>query len=195
MTLPRVTTETGCTIDGPITEEIQALNLLSMYLDQFKRGWSHTAVYLLRDRTDEGGNQSFGFFKPDYTPRKAAVYLHNLTTILADKGTIRQPGKLKYWIAEQPATVHEMLLQKSRGRFELVVWGERLKGSDRVTVNLASTIASVKVFDPTIGTTAIQGLSNVDSVPLTLTDHPVVLEFDAPSRVSAAGASDFSVGR
>ena len=61
-----------------------------MYLDQFKRGWSHTAVYLLRDRTDEGGNQSFGFFKPDYTPRKAAVYLHNLTTILADRGLARQ---------------------------------------------------------------------------------------------------------
>ena len=85
-----MTTETGCTIEGPITEEIQALNLLSMYLDQFKRGWSHTAVYLLRDRTDEGGNQSFGFFKPDYTPRKAAVYLHNLTTILADQGLRRQ---------------------------------------------------------------------------------------------------------
>ncbi len=62
LTLPRVTTETGCTIAGPITEEVQALNLLSMYLDQFKRGWSHTAVYLLRDRTDESGNQSFGFF-------------------------------------------------------------------------------------------------------------------------------------
>ena len=70
--LPRVTTETGCTISGQVTEEIQALNLLSMYLDQFKRGFSHTAVYLLRDRTDEKGNQSFGFFKPDYTPRKAA---------------------------------------------------------------------------------------------------------------------------
>ncbi len=63
---------------------------MSMYLDQFKRGWSHTAVYLLRDRTDEGGNQSFGFFKPDYTPRKAAVYLHNLTTILADRRLARQ---------------------------------------------------------------------------------------------------------
>ena len=66
--LPRVTTETGCTIDGAVTEKIQALNLLSMYLDQFKRGWSHTAGYLLRDRTDEGGNQSFGFFKTDFTP-------------------------------------------------------------------------------------------------------------------------------
>ena len=138
--MPRVTTETGCTIDGPITEEIQALNLLSMYLDQFKRGWSHTAVYLLRDRTDEGGNQSFGFFKPDYTPRKAAVYLHNLTTILADRGSLAKPGQLNYSIAEQPATVHDMLLQKSDGTFELVVWGERLKGSDDVTVHLGETV-------------------------------------------------------
>ena len=134
--MPRVTTETGCTIDGPITEEIQALNLLSMYLDQFKRGWSHTAVYLLRDRTDEGGNQSFGLFKPDYTPRKAAIYLHNLTTILAGPGTLSKPGQLDYSLPEQPATVHDMLLQKNDGTFALLMWGERLKGTDRVTVYL-----------------------------------------------------------
>ena len=38
--LPKVTTETGCAIEGPVTEEIHARNLLSLYLDQFKRGWS-----------------------------------------------------------------------------------------------------------------------------------------------------------
>ena len=69
LTLPRVTTETGCTIDGPVTEDIHALNLLSLYLDQFKRGWSHTSVYLLRDRMDEAGNQQFGFYRP--TTRRA----------------------------------------------------------------------------------------------------------------------------
>ena len=115
---------------GPITEEIHALNLLSMYLDQFKRGWSHTSVYLLRDRTDEGGNQRFGFFTADYEPRKAAVYLHNLTKILADRGRTREPGKLGFSIPGQPATVHDMLLQKSNGSFELIVWDERVKGSD-----------------------------------------------------------------
>ncbi len=135
-TLPRVTTETGCTIGGPVTEEIHARNLLSMYLDQFKRGWSHTAVYLLRDREDEGGNQAFGFFRPDYTPRKAAVYLHNLTTILADAGAIEKPGTLAYSIPGAPVTVHDLLLQKSDGTFELVVWGERVEGSDRVTIDL-----------------------------------------------------------
>jgi hypothetical protein len=179
LTLPRVTTETGCTIDGRITEDIQALNLLSIYLDQFKRGWSHTAVYLLRDRTDEGGNQSFGFFKADYTPRKAAVYLHNLTTILADAGGIREPGNLRYSIRAEPTNVHDLLLQKSHGTFTLVVWGELVKDSVRVPVRLGALCTSVKVFDPTVGTSTTQILSSVDSVELTLTDHPVILEVNS----------------
>jgi len=175
LALPRVTTETGCTISGPITEEIQGLNLLSLYLDQFKRGWSHTAVYLLRDRTDEGGNQSFGFYKPDYTPRKAAVYLHNLTTILADTGSPAKPGQLNYAIADQTPTMHDLLLQKSDGTFQLIVWNERLKGSDEVTVRLGNTYPTVKVYDPTTGTDSIRELKRVDAVKLTLSDHPLIL--------------------
>jgi hypothetical protein len=174
--LPRVTTETGCTIDGPITEEIQALNLLSMYLDQFKRGWNHTSVYLLCDRTDEAGNQSFGFFKSDYMPRKAAVYLHNLTTILADRGAPAKVGGLNYSLSEYPATVHDMLLQKSDGTFELLVWNEQVKGSSDVEVALGGTHKSVKLYDPTIGTSPTQTLTKVDSVRLALSDHPFVIE-------------------
>jgi hypothetical protein len=151
ISLPRVTTENGAAIGGPITEGVHALNLLSLYLDQFKRGWSYTAVYLLRDRVDEAGNQRFGFYRPDYTPRKAAVYLHNLTTILADLGSIAKAGSLGYSIPKEPETVHDLLRQKSDGTYELVVWDERLKGSDRVTVNLGGIHASVKLYDPTIG--------------------------------------------
>ena len=176
MALPRVTTETGTTIGGAVTEDIHALNLLSLYLDQFKRGWSHTAVYLLRDRVDEAGNQQFGFYRPDYTPRKAALYLHNLTTILADKAPLRNPGKLEYSIPDEPATMHDLLLQKSDGAFDLVVWNERVKGSDNVTVNLGGPRSSVRIYDPTTGTSPAQTLTNVGSAALTLSDHPVVIE-------------------
>lgn len=175
MTLPRVTTETGCTIAGAITEQMQALNLLTLYLDQFKRGWSHTAVYLLRDRTDEGGNQSFGFFKPDYAPRKAAAYLHNLTTMLADPGSLDKPRPLSCSIAEQPATVHDLLLQRSDGTFMLLVWNERLKGADEVTVHLGRSYPMVTVYDPTMGTQAIRTINKVDGVKLALSNHPLVI--------------------
>ncbi len=174
-TLPRVTTETGCTVEGRVTEEIQALNLLSMYLDQFRRGWSHTCVYLLRDRTDEAGNQSFGFFRRDFTPRKAAVYLHNLTAILDDRGRLSKPGRLSYTIPDQPATVHDMLLQKSDGTFFLVVWGERVKGADDVVVRLDKAYPRLVVYDPTIGAEPLRTHPASGTLKLTLSDHPLIV--------------------
>lgn len=176
LTLPRVTTETGTTIGGAITERIHALNLLTMYLDQFKRGWSYTAVYLLRDRVDEGGNQKFGFFNPDYTPRKAAVYLHNLTAILEDRSVLAKPGRLDYSIPAQPETVHDLLLQKSNGTCELVIWSELVSGSTEITVHFGRAQATVRVFDPTTGAAAVQTITQTTSVPLTLSDHPLVIE-------------------
>lgn len=173
--LPRVTTETGCGIDGAVTEDVQALNLLSMYLDQYKRGWSYTAVYLLRDRTDEPGNQRFGFYRPDYTPRKAALYLHNLTTILAGDGRSFAPGSLNYSIPNQPSTVHDLLLRKSDGEFELVVWDERIKAWDEVEVNLGRTFGRVVVYDPTVGASPVKELRNASLASLHLSNHPVIL--------------------
>jgi hypothetical protein len=180
LTLPRVTTETGCTIDGPVTEEIHGLNLMSMYLDQFKRGWSYTNVYLLRDRVDEAGNQQFGFYRPDYTPRKAAVYLHNLTTILADSGTLRKPGQLNYTVAQAPPTVHHMLLQKSDGWFYLVIWGEMVKGEASVQVDLGHGYPNVVVYDPTVGTQPSEvHAGKVQWLTLTLSSHPLIVEIPA----------------
>lgn len=181
--LPRVTTETGVTIEGPFTEQVQAWLYLSVYLDQYRRGWTHTSVYLLRDRSDEGGNQTFGFYKPDYTPRLAALYLHNLTTILADKASDRPRAELDYTIANQPSTVHDLLLQKSDGTFELVVWAERFTGgSDSVTVGLGGTVPRLTLFDPTVGVSPIQTLDQANTVSLTLSNHPVVLEMSARAR-------------
>jgi hypothetical protein len=154
---------------------MHGLNLMNLYLAQFKRGYAYTSVYLLRDRTDEDGNQTFGFFRPDYSPRPAAVYLHNLTTILADKGTLAKPGQLDATIADQPDTVHDLLLQHSDGTFQLIVWGERLNGQDRVTVRLGVTPAAIRIYDPTIGVEPVQTLANPSSLDLTLSDHPLVV--------------------
>ena len=55
--LPRVTTETGSTISDAVTEEMQGLLYMSLYLAQFAQGFDYTAMYLLTDRRDESGNQ------------------------------------------------------------------------------------------------------------------------------------------
>ncbi len=177
-TLPRVVTETGWatgTASGQLTEDQQGKMYLHLYLSQFKRGWSYTFIFGMED------NASFqmGIFHPDATPKLAGTYIHNMTTILAD-AVSNTPGSLNYSIPSEPVTVHDLLMQKSDGTFYLAVWDERpatgsYSGTDNVTVNLGGTYSSVKVYDPTVGTSVTQTLNNVSSVALTLSDHPLIL--------------------
>ena len=54
-------------------------------------------------------------------------------------------------------------LQHSEGTFQLIVYGERLSGQDRVTVHLGVTRASVRVYGPTTGVGPFQTLTNSPS--------------------------------
>jgi hypothetical protein len=172
--LPKVTTETGWITQGShsISEEQQAKLFLNLYLAAFKRGWSYTFIYMLRDDSGQG---NWGLFHTDYAAKRSAICLHNLTTILADKNS-STPELLKYSIPGEPSTVHDLLLQKSNGAFELAVWGEKVSGSTNITVNLGATFATVRVYDPMVGTSATQTVSKVASVSLTVSDHPLIIE-------------------
>ena len=175
--LPRVTTETGYSVGNGVTEELQARLFMNLYLSQFKRGWSHTAIYLLRTRSNEPAHERYAIYRMDYTPKQAAHYLHNLTTILADKKAVPTPGQVNYSIPNQPATAHDLLLQKNNGTLALVLWGERFAGgSDKVTVRLGTAYRTVNVYDPTMGTSPTQVLADAESVTLTLSDHPLIVE-------------------
>jgi hypothetical protein len=178
-TLPRVTTETGWdSVSGIGGERTQGTVLVNTYLAQFKRGWRYTFIYQLRD--GEGGSGNQGLFHSDSTPKLAATYIHNLTSVLADDRPIESPGYLNYSIVNQSATVHDLLLQKSSGAFELVIWDENVRGNDSVTVNFGGTYGTINVFDVTVGTSPTQTLNNVGSVALTLNDHALIVEVSKP---------------
>jgi hypothetical protein len=174
--LPRVTTETGWGTLGAnaLTEVQQGKLFLNMYLAQFKRGWQYTFIWHMLDN-EVGDSRNFGIYHSDSTPKLAATYIHNFTTILADKVS-KAPGSLTYSIQGEPVTMHDLLMQRSDGTFYLAVWDERISATvDNIAVEFGGGPASVTVYDPTIGTAAVQTLSNVSSVPLTLSDHPLIL--------------------
>jgi len=180
--LPRVTTETGITLNEEkgITEEIQGLLYLHIYLSQFSRNWRYTSIYILRDRTDETGNQTFGFYRPDYTARKAAHYLHNLTKILEDKGKEFIPDRLEYIIEGKNEYVHELLLQKSGGNFYLIIWNERLKSNieDQVEIKFSKRYEKMKIYDVVKGTEPVEILKGIDKVKLKLKNSPLIIEIE-----------------
>ncbi|WP_158927964.1 glycosyl hydrolase [Acidisphaera sp. S103] len=173
--VPRVTTETGWdSVSNPGGEVVQGKVLVNTYLAQYARGWRYTFIYELGDGEGGGGNQ--GLFHRDWSPKPAATYIHNLTSILADTGAVAATHELGYSIANAPVTVHDLLLQKSSGAFDLVVWGEQIQGSNDVVVGFGSPHAVVNVYDVTSGTRPVRTFANVNSVPLTLSDHAVVVE-------------------
>jgi hypothetical protein len=49
-------------------------------------------------------------------------------------------------------------------------------GANNITVDLGRQYASVKIYDTTVGTAPIQVLTDVSRVPLTVSDHALILE-------------------
>jgi hypothetical protein len=178
--IPKVTTETGWP-STKIPEDQQGRLITNVYLSAAKQGWLHTFVYLLFDEPSTN-NAGWGFFRQPngsahVEPKALAIYTHNLTTILRDYTSHFEAGAVTYSIQNAPGTVHDLLMQKSNGTYELAVWDDRRvgEGKDNVTLNLGSSYERVNIYDITMGTTPVKRLSKVRSVPLTLTDHALIV--------------------
>jgi hypothetical protein len=188
-TMPKVTTETGWP-STTISPDQQGKLITNLYLSAAKLGWRNTFVYLLFDEP-QAGNAGYGFFSqlshPALVqPKPLGTYTHNLTSILSDCTSTFDAGSVKYSIPGQPETVHDLLLEKANGMYDLVVWDDRPVGeaTDHVTVNLGASYPRVKVYDITKGTRAIQNLANASSVPLILTDHAMIVELRSRPQLS-----------
>ncbi|MHC4050483.1 RHS repeat protein [Bradyrhizobium sp. 25ACV] len=199
---PVVITETGYTTQANtqylgVNETVQAKSILNTLVDAYKAGVSATYLYELFDRDSSAGNTNpeanFGLFNSDGTPKLAATAIHNLTTILADdgKGSQQPTDPLNYTLSNMPATGNSMVLGKSNGAYELVVWAEPKLWKDAndteisnptetVTVNLGGVHHSVKVYDTLTGTTAIASYTDVSTITIPVSDHPLIIEIDAP---------------
>ena len=212
---PVVITETGYTTQANtqylgVNETVQAKSILNTLVDAYKAGVSKTYLYELFDRDSSAANTNpeanFGLFNSDGTPKLAATAIHNLTTILADdgKGGLQPTDPLNYTLSNMPATGNSMVLGKSNGAYELVVWAEPKLWNDAtdteltnaaqtVTVNLGAVHHSVKVYDTLTGTTAIASYTDVSTITIPVSDHPLIIEIDAPPTTPPAPDTRTSV--
>ena len=173
-TLPKIATEYGFSDTSPTTNGKYIVNSM---LDAFWFNWFFIDVYCLYNQ--DGVSANYALFNDDKSPKASATIIHNFTTILADADSSFTPGALNYSVTAL-GTAHNLLLQKSTGRFDVAVWNERPPSTltFNVTVNLGGPHTNVKVFDPTVGTAPVQTLGKVSSVPLVLTDHAFIVECD-----------------
>lgn len=173
-TTPRITSETGwdSATTGSTLDYQGKIDLLT-YLDGFKRGNAYTFIYEMVDAQGSTGNQ--GLYDNTNTAKLAATYVHNLTTVLADT-TVFAPRQLNYTIPAEPASVHDLLLQKANGEFYLLIWDEQTTSgtTDNITVTFPVATTATE-YDTVVGTSPVNTFTSTTSIPLTLSDHAVIL--------------------
>jgi Ca-dependent carbohydrate-binding module xylan-binding len=194
---PAVYTETGYSTNGGtngnVNQDVQAKYTLDLLMDDAAAGIVHTDLYQLMDAYAPGspqGDDGYGLFDYNNQPKEAATAIHNLTAILADRGTNAASFGTttpNFSVSNLPSSNDSLVIEKSNGANDLVVWNEpqiwnESSGSEitaaatNVTVSLGATYQTVKVFDPLVSSSPTQTYTNVSSVNLSLTDHPLIVE-------------------
>ena len=207
---PVYVTETGISSSGygsatwGVTDEAtQGIILTNAVLESFKDGAFRTFLYELQDDTSSTPQENqFGLFRTDGSAKPAATDIGNLLRLLSDPaGSASRPlGSLAYGIAGLPSTASSMLLQKSDGTFDLVVWNggatlcngtsDVTPPTSNITVSFAAA-QSVSVYDPVSGLAASQSSANAASVSFGLSKDPVILEIKPAAATSPpASATD-----
>lgn len=190
---PAVYTETG--YQAPKTTSAQsAAWLLNIFVSGAFHNIYRTYVYQLMDEGD-----GYGLFtKADNAPTPAAVALHNMNTILADPGpdakTFEPLKILQYSTVGIPSTGNSLAIIKSNTETNILVWAEpdTFPGpATLVGVNLGEVQTTVNIYDPVLGSEPIQTLRNVNSVRVSVTDHPIIIQVPA-SNVTARAAAKAS---
>lgn len=161
-------------------------------LDAFNAGANLVDIYELYDESAIYGSDTpesyYGIFDANANPKGAATNLHNMLSVIGDAGSNASSfstGSLNYSVTGLSSPGQSVLLQKSNGAYEIIVWtdvtiyaygNQSTPPTQNVTVNLGGTHVTVNSYDPTVGTSPTQTLSNVSSVSLSLTDHAMIIE-------------------
>jgi hypothetical protein len=188
-TAPAVYTETGYST-MQVSDYTQAVYTLDLLFDTAQQGISRTYLYQLLDAYAPGspqGDSGFGLFDDTGAPKLAAVALHDLNAIIGSIGTGGAiSSAISFSLAGLPATGDALELTGSPEDVialwaEPAIWdaatGTNLTApTEYVTLTLPETYATLALFDPLSGTSAIEFFADTDRVTIALTDHPVLLK-------------------
>ena len=197
---PIVFTETGYhnaineKNDQPgISEAAAAKYIPRLFLEDFLRGIPRTYLYEFMDEAPEPAltdpQMHWGLIRADGSEKPAFSGIKNLIQLLSDPTEPASLQQLQWTLATTNDQVHHVLLQKSSGVFYLVFWQE-VPSYDLhhntdisnpeidVTLSLARAARTVNVYEPASEAPALHTWNNVSKVPITIPDHPLVVEIE-----------------
>ena len=194
---PIVITETGYHnalndhTDQPAVSELAAAKYIPrLFLEDFARGIPRTFLYEFLDEAPDPelrNNQlHWGLIRADGTEKPAFLALKRLIAELADHGEPTTLGALAWSISSSNAEIHHLLLQKSSGEFDLVLWQEVASYDFRrqedltnppaaLTLTLGQRMRRIAVYEPNLKDDPIETSENQAAVHLEVPDQPIVV--------------------
>jgi hypothetical protein len=173
-----------------VSEQAAAKYVPRLFLEDFARGIPRTYLYEFMDEapnTALSDNQlHWGLIRADGSEKPAFNAVKRLIAELMDNVEPAGPRQLDWSLGPAGASIHHLLLQKSNGEFDLVLWQEissynvktqtETFNPDAATVlTLGSRARSIALYEPSIQTDPVKNFSDTTSVPLTIPDHPLVI--------------------
>ncbi len=180
-------------LSAPFSEDVHGRYMLRYVLEQYRLGYQRSFIYELLD-IDES---QWGLFRADGTPRPAAYGLRSTLKLLGEgswDNTAKRwvvpsftPGSLNYSLSGAPASVHSLLLQKSNGKFYLILWNEvknwdSVRGKPVFPVNVSGTlkinqaVRQLRTFLPLTSGTAATATVDLNTLELSIPDQPLMIE-------------------
>ncbi len=191
---PLMSTETGYYNNpvqfGWIPEHLAAKYIPRLYAEYFNRGIERTYLYELANQGPNTANreENFGLLRFDHSEKPAFTALRNLIDLVEEPGVaLFTAGSLDYTLTGGTSAVHHTLLEKSDGKFYLMLWQEvpvfnrvanNNQGSEitnaplSVTLTLNTDIAQARIFQP-----------NNSSNPMATYSHPGVIGLSVPDQM------------
>jgi hypothetical protein len=173
-----------------VSEEAAAKYIPRLFLENFGRGIARTYLYELMDEAPDPGlsdNQMhWGLTRADGTEKPAFVALKRLIEVLNDNAEPATLMQLSWSLSKSDRSIHHLLLQKSNGEFDLVLWREIPSYDVRrqadivnlpveASLTLGRTAKSVQVYEPVLQAGTMASYTNTKSVSVAIPDHPLVV--------------------
>lgn len=174
-----------------ISETAAAKYIPRLFLEDYLHGIPRTYLYELLDEAPDPGltnpQMHWGLIRADGTEKPAFLALKNLIAELADSQAPASLSPLSMVLQTNETQIHHLLLQKSNGMYDLVLWQE-IPSYDIPThadinnppasavLTLGQQARSITAYQPVTQEAPIHTWNNVSSVSLEIPDHPLVVE-------------------
>ncbi len=174
-----------------VSEAAAAKYIPRLFLEDYMRGITRTYLYEFMDEKPNPGltdpQLHWGLIRADGSEKPAFVALKNLIGELNDSAEPATLRPMTWTLSAKDAQIHHLLLQKSTGIYDLVIWqdipsynlhshADITNPAVTATLTLGRQAGTIKVYQPVTQAGPVQSLSDVKSVQLQIPDHPLVVE-------------------